>query len=310
MLHTEALTKIYPRGVRANDAIDVVVGAGEVVGLLGHNAAGKTTLVNQVVGLVRPTSGRIWVGGAEVTDDPAVARATCSLQPQAHVPLTGMTPRQAVQVLGQLRGGRPSDVRRRASTLFEALDIAQWSDTSGERLSGGVRRLVAFCLAAVVPGTLVVLDEPSNDVDPVRRRGLWDQVRRLGEEGAAVLLVSHNVAEIERVIDRAVVLRRGAVVAAGTPAQLRAESGSAVQLQVSLSDGPVPVPDFPSEVALVDGTLALSLAAEAVPEALAWVQVLMRSGVAESFTLAPTTLEDVYVRLMSPVSHQGHGRAA
>jgi ABC-2 type transport system ATP-binding protein len=89
LLEIENLTKVYRRGVRANDGISMAVEAGQVLGLLGHNGAGKTTLLNQVVGLVKPTSGTIRIDGRDPVADPAMARRVCSLQPQAQAPLDG-----------------------------------------------------------------------------------------------------------------------------------------------------------------------------------------------------------------------------
>jgi ABC-2 type transport system ATP-binding protein len=222
MLHIEQLTKIYRRGARANDRIDLDVGAGQVTGLLGHNGAGKTTLLGQVVGLLRPTSGRITLLGRDPVAEPAWARTVCSFQPQDQAPLTGVTARQAIEIVGRIRGGDRRTVRRRTAELIAALDIAEWADSPAERLSGGVRRLTAFGMAVVAPGRLVMLDEPTNDVDPVRRRLLWAQVRALAADGHAVVLVTHNIAEAELVIDKAVVMDHGRVVATLPPGGLEA----------------------------------------------------------------------------------------
>jgi ABC-2 type transport system ATP-binding protein len=184
LLEIENLTKIYKRQVRANDGVSLSVDAGQVVGLLGHNGAGKTTLLNQVAGLVKPTSGRIRIDGRDPVTDAASARRWCSLQPQSQAPLEGVTPRQAIRMMARIRGASRRRARVRAEELVAALELGQWADTAGERLSGGVRRLTAFCMAAAEPGRLVMLDEPTNDVDPLRRRLLWQQVRALGEAGA------------------------------------------------------------------------------------------------------------------------------
>src|SRR5512139_772119 len=160
LLEISGLTKTYRRGPRANDGVDLAVDAGEVYGLLGHNGAGKTTLVNQVVGLLVPDAGTILLDGHDVVADPAFARRACSIQPQATVPINGLTPAQAVEMIGRLRGGRAADVQARRDALFAALDIGEWARTDGAKLSGGVKRLVGFAMAAVLPGRLVILDEP------------------------------------------------------------------------------------------------------------------------------------------------------
>ncbi len=133
LLEINDLTKVYRRGKRANDGVSFSVPAGTVYGLLGHNGAGKTTLVNQVIGLLKPTEGTISIDGHDVIADPAFARKVCSFQAQAQVPINGVTPRQAIEMVGRLRGGSPSDVRARATHLIEALDIGEWQKTDGAR---------------------------------------------------------------------------------------------------------------------------------------------------------------------------------
>ena len=140
MLHVDRLTKIYRGGVRANDDLSLVVRPGEVLGLLGHNGAGKTTLLNQVAGLVQPTSGTLLLAGRDPVAEPAYARAVCSVQLQAQAPLTGVTPRQAIEIVGRIRGGNRQRVRHRTEQLLAALDITEWARVPGERLSGGIRR--------------------------------------------------------------------------------------------------------------------------------------------------------------------------
>ena len=93
-----------PKGVQANDGVDLRIGAGQVVGLLGHNGAGKTTLVNQVVGLALPDEGSITLAGIDAIARPDEARKLASVQAQANVPITGLTPRRAIDLVGRLRG--------------------------------------------------------------------------------------------------------------------------------------------------------------------------------------------------------------
>jgi ABC-2 type transport system ATP-binding protein len=298
LLDVKDLTKTYRGGVRANDGVTLAVAAGEVVGLLGHNGAGKTTLVNQVVGILRPDSGVIRMADTDLVADPAAARRLCAIQPQAQVPITGLTPRQAIELVGQIRGGRASDVRRRTQRLVEALDIGEWRDTDADRLSGGVKRLTSFCMAAVTPGRLVILDEPTNDVDPLRRRLLWAQVRALAHEGVAVLLVTHNVLEAERSVDGLVLLDSGRVVAAGTPSALKA--GLAHDLRLELVPEPGHRPDVPVSLGApveVGGRLVVTIPRAAAGEAVAWAVDQQASGVLEEYSLAPATLEDAYVAI-------------
>jgi ABC-2 type transport system ATP-binding protein len=295
MLHIDTLTKVYRRGARANDGISLEVAAGEVLGLLGHNGAGKTTLLSQIVGLVRPTAGRITLLGRDPVAEPAWARTACSFQPQAQAPLTGVTTRQAIEIVGRIRGGSRRAIRRRTAELLAALDLEEWADQPGERLSGGVRRLTAFCMAIVEPGSLVMLDEPTNDVDPVRRRLLWEQVRGLATEGHGVVLVTHNIAEAERAIDRVVVLDHGRVAAAGTPATLAA--GREMRLELSGVDD-WPLPSWAGAERRDGERRAVTVAQRDAHLAVAWAQSRTTR-----FALNPVSLEDVYVRLTEEAGH-------
>ncbi|UQU66160.1 ABC transporter ATP-binding protein [Couchioplanes caeruleus] len=296
MLHIESLTKVYRRGVRANDDISLEVRAGEVVGLLGHNGAGKTTLLSQVVGLVRPTAGRIALFGRDPVADPAYARQVCSFQPQAQAPLTGVTPRQAIEIVGRIRGGSRADICRRATELLAALDIEEWADSPAERLSGGARRLTAFGMAAVAPGQLVMLDEPTNDVDPVRRRLLWAQVRALAANGHAVVLVTHNITEAERTIDTAAVLDHGRLVATGSPATLAA--GREMKLETDAPPAEIALPEWSRTARREGDRLTITLARADAGAAAGWAQRH-----SARFSLAPTSLEDVYVGLTEGHPH-------
>jgi ABC-2 type transport system ATP-binding protein len=314
LLRIRHVTKVYRRGVRANDDITLDVEAGEVLGLFGHNGAGKTTLLHQVVGLVRPTSGSIHIGGSDAVADPATARQLCSLQPQSQAPIDGVTARQAIEVMARIRGASRRRARDRAAELLAGLDLEQWADTVGEKLSGGVRRLTAFCMAAAEPGRVVMLDEPTNDVDPVRRRLLWRQIRALADAGSAVLLVTHNVVEAERGVERLAVLHHGRIVAQGTPAQLRAPHGDRLRLELVAADeatasrladefASAAVPSLKSDGSAPSRTgrrVAVPVDAATATDALGWAQRERALGRLDEFAVTPVSLEDVYIGLVGP----------
>jgi ABC-2 type transport system ATP-binding protein len=301
LLEVEGITKRYRRGsAPANDGVNLTVDSGQVYGLLGHNGAGKTTLVNQIVGLLKPDGGSIRISGRDAVADPGYARQACSIQPQAQVPIDGLTPRQAIETLGRLRGGEARLVKARAGELLETLALQEWSGSDGARLSGGVKRLVSFCMAAVVPGRLVILDEPTNDVDPVRRRLLWAQVRALADGGSAVLLVTHNVVEAERSVDRLAILDHGRVLTEGTPADLKSGIADDLRLELVLEPGAEAprLPEFASSFTATGSRIVATVPAGLGGEAAAWAQNLRRAGRVEEYSLAPATLEDAYVALV------------
>ena len=297
LLEIDNITKRFRRGVLANDGISLSVEGGEVFGVLGPNGAGKTTLIGQVLGLVQPTSGAITLDGVDVVAAPAFARQACSYQPQSTAPIEGLSPRQAIELVGRIRGGDRRTVADRGEELLAALDLDEWAGSS-RPLSGGVARLVAFCMAAVVPGQVVILDEPTNDVDPLRRKRLWQQVRRLADEGAAVLLVTHNVLEAERCVDRVAIINGGHLRAVGTPAGLRSGLGGSLRLELVLEPGapPPPPPPFAAPPVTVGRRVFVDVAQSDVSRAVAWASELQDGGSLAEFSLGPASLEDVYVR--------------
>jgi len=298
LLEIEHLSKSYKGGVLANDDISLRVEAGEVFGLLGPNGAGKTTLVNQIIGLLAPTSGTIRVAGTDIVEHPGFARQACSFQPQTQVPIEGLNPRQAIELAGRLRGGQKDQVRARTEALLKAFELDDWSNKAGESLSGGVRRLVAFCMAAVVPGQITILDEPTNDVDPLRRRLLWAQVRSLADRGVAVLLVTHNVLEAERSVDRLAIIDHGRVVDSGTPGMMKNGSGDYLRLELLLEPG-ARLPSLPAFLSNpVNGSRRLvgRVVAGDANQATVWANRLKSDQLIEEYSLGPATLEDAYIR--------------
>ncbi|MCL2454679.1 MAG: ABC transporter ATP-binding protein [Micrococcales bacterium] len=293
------------RVVHANAGIDLTVAAGQVLGLLGHNGAGKSTLVNQVVGLLRPDAGQIVLDGVDAVAHPEQARRLTSVQAQANVPITGLTPRTAIELVGRIRGGDTAQVRTRTSHLIDALELGEWANTQSEKVSGGVARLTAFAMAAVVPGRLVVLDEPTNDVDPVRRRLLWREIRALADDGAAVLLVTHNVREAERVVDRLVVLDNGTVLADDTPAALTQSRSGTLTLEVDMLPSVDTVPmlrlAWPEGLVVTDrgqGRATAAVPADQAAAVVAWASETLAAGRIERYALTPASLEDVYIELV------------
>ncbi len=305
MFRAEGVTKSYDGGKsHANRDVTIEVRPGEVYGLLGPNGAGKSTLVKQVIGLLKPDSGSIRLGEPDLVADPDAARQLCSYLPQAPMPIESFKLHEAVRLTGEIRGGDREAIVRRGDELIDALQIGEWRDTLGAKLSGGVRRLVGFIMVTVVPGRVVILDEPTNDVDPLRRRLLWEQIRRLGDMGAAVFLVTHNVMEAEKSVDRLAVISDGELLAEGTPSSLKLADRGRLRLQVMLTPG-VPDPEMPPMLrghSRVGNNLIATIDEVNAGDGIAWAQRLINDGVAEEYALGAITLEDAYIRLTGHTS--------
>jgi ABC-2 type transport system ATP-binding protein len=311
LLEIKDVCKVYKGKVKANDNISLSIAEGEVFGLLGPNGAGKTTLVNQIIGLTMPTSGDIFISGIDVIAKPDYAREVCSFQAQVQAPISGLSTMQAIELAGRIRGGKKADVHKRALELVEKLELGEWQKTLGLNISGGVRRLVAFCMAAVVPGRIVILDEPTNDVDPLRRRTIWQEVQELAKRGSAVLLVTHNILEAERVVDRLAIVDLGKVKGMGTPASLKESEGDAMRLELILEPKATApsLPDYLKKPLVINRRILGDVQPEDIPAAITWARSLKESGIIEEFLLGPATLEDVYIRLVkNPENNGNHGK--
>jgi len=295
----------------ASDNLSFQIRVGEIFGLLGHNGAGKTTLANQILGLVTPDQGDIDLLGKSVLQFPARSRDICSVQPQSQVPLGFLTPAQAVMLMGKMRAGKAFDPKR-MEMLFEALDMGKWVNTEGMKLSGGARRLTAFCMAVIVPGKLVILDEPTNDVDPVRRRYLWDVIRGLTKDGTSVILVTHNVQEAEKAVDRVAILHQGRFLVQGTPAEVKQSVENLMRVEISAAGDPeaIGVPSWAVDSRRSGDRLLFSIDQSVVPLAVNWAREQAEAGAIIDYSLSPTTIEDVYVKLTSGKELNGHAELA
>lgn len=295
-LSLNQVTKIYKRGGRAaNQTISLTFRPGELVALIGHNGAGKTTLLSQIVGSVRPTSGDIHYGTSSLVAAPDLARRIASMMPQMYAPLTGVTPLQAVTSIARLRGLSAAAGKRAAIELIDSLDIDEWKNTGGEKLSGGLRRLTSYAMAVVAPSPVLLIDEPTNDVDPVRRPLIWGHLRRLADDGHTVVVVTHNLLEVQRAADRYVLLQNGTVLVDSTPRELARQARTAA-LTVSIRPGANVPPPPPAAAQAVDGDgqLTLDLEPAQIPSAIEWVLHLVASGLADNYSLAPASLETLY----------------
>ncbi|HWQ15944.1 MAG TPA: ABC transporter ATP-binding protein [Roseiflexaceae bacterium] len=229
----ENLTKIY-RGSerRANDGLTFDIRAGEIFGLLGPNGAGKSTLVNQLAGLLRPTSGAVRLFGQDVVRRAELVAEYVALQPQHSGALQDLYPEEAILHTARFRGLGVKEARRQTDDLMAELGLDGVRRRQIRSLSGGQRKLVTLAVAFVGDRPVQIFDEPTNELDPEVRRMVWQKLLRQNQRGATIILVTHNVLEAERVIQRVGIINHGRLMALGTPGELKARVDQRVRLDL------------------------------------------------------------------------------
>jgi ABC-2 type transport system ATP-binding protein len=232
----EGLTKRFGE-TQALAGVDLEVAAGEARGLLGHNGAGKTTAVRILVTLLAPTAGRALVRGRDVVRDPGAAREQIAFAGQQATLDERLTGRENLVLLGRLQRLSARAARARSTDLLERFDLTGAADRLVQTYSGGLRRRLDLAACLLVPRPVVFLDEPTTGLDPVSRAGVWEEVRRLVDDGAAMLLTTQYLEEADRLSDSISVLSAGRVVAEGTPAELKDRVGGRRVRAVVARDG-------------------------------------------------------------------------
>jgi ABC-2 type transport system ATP-binding protein len=223
LLRTQGLTKRYP-AVTAVDGLDLDVPAGRV-GLVGANGAGKTTLFRMMLGLSRPTEGRLEVCGVDVAADPIGVRSRLGYMPEHDCLPLDQTAADVVATFGELSGLPPRAARQRASDVLDlvGLDEARFRPVGG--FSTGMRQRTKLAQAIVADPELVLLDEPTAGLDPMGREEMLALVARLGGLGISVLLATHLLDDVQQVCDHVVMLDGGRLVVSGATGSLLERTG-------------------------------------------------------------------------------------
>ncbi|ODJ47783.1 ABC transporter ATP-binding protein [Brochothrix thermosphacta] len=211
VLHS--LSKKYNKSEKfANENINLTFFSGEISTITGHNGAGKTTMLNQVIGITKPSKGSITFNGKSFVTESKVAREYVSMMPQLHAPLNGVTMSQSIRSILRIRGLSEKEVKKETTKILKELAINDWKDTPGQKLSGGLRRLTSFAMTVAYPAPILLLDEPTNDVDPIRRQIIWKHLRKLAKSGHIIIVVTHNLLEVEKYADRYILMNNGKVL--------------------------------------------------------------------------------------------------
>jgi ABC-2 type transport system ATP-binding protein len=310
-IEAQGLRKVYRsrvrgRSIAALDGLDLRIEPGEVFGLLGPNGAGKTTTVKILLGLTLPSAGSARVLGRPVTDPES--RRRVGYLPEGHRFPGYLTARQTLRIFGRMSGMGSAALDRRVGPLLERVGLSRWADVRVRKFSKGMTQRLGLAASLVHEPEVLLLDEPTDGVDPVGRREIRDLLQEEAALGRAILVNSHLLSEIERMCGRVAVLRAGRVAAEGRIDDLT-RTTSRYRLVASGVDERLlgAFREMGATIERVNGHFDLS--ARDLDHLNALVDRLRASGARlEELTPLRSSLEDVFVGLVR--DEAGQGRAA
>ena len=224
MIRTEHLTKRFGALTAVND-LNLSIGPGEFFAFVGPNAAGKTTTIKLLAGLLKPTAGRAFIGGYDIQEEPTRARQLISYVPDFPFLYDKLKPMEFMLLVGELYGMDRPQILRAGQELFDVLQLGEARDQLIENLSHGTRQRVAIASALLHNPRVIIIDEPMVGLDPRSTRVVKDLLKSRAQQGVAVFLSTHVLQVAEELADRIGILNRGRLIAIGTMSELREASG-------------------------------------------------------------------------------------
>jgi ABC-2 type transport system ATP-binding protein len=242
------LVKTYPGQSRPiNDRITLQIYQGEIFGILGDNGAGKSTLVRQMVNLLTSSAGTISFLGKSIAKIPRVVQMNVGYMPQESGAVKNLTVAESLYFTAHLRGLSRREAREECDRLLYQWKMAELRDQPAARLSGGQLRLLRLAVTIAGSPPVLILDEPTNDLDPQRRKLVWDNLRQLNrEQGTTIIFITHDAIEAEKAIQRVGILRAGKLVAMGRPTDLKRQVDRLLRLELFFEPDHPPI--LPTEL--------------------------------------------------------------
>ena len=220
----------------AVDGVSFTVEKGEVLGFLGPNGAGKSTTMRMITGFIPPSDGEVSIGGYDMVESPLPAKRLIGYLPENAPSYTDMTVESFLSFTAELRGFSGDKLRSAVGRVVETCFLEPVLHQSVETLSKGYRHRTCFAQSIIHDPEVLILDEPTDGLDPNQKHEVRTLIRRMGEK-KAIIFSTHILEEVEAVCSRAIIIDRGRIVANGTPGELKAKSDIAGAVTLRLLDG-------------------------------------------------------------------------
>ena len=287
----KAITKLYGNLMAVNN-LDLEVNTGEIVGLIGHNGAGKTTVLKMMMGLLKPTSGTIEVLNQDVTRDNASVKKHIGYLPEESPLYENMTVRQYLMFFAELYGLPPLPATARIDALLQSLKLAEKDRYTGE-LSKGMKRKVAIARTLLHDPALLILDEPNAGLDPLTSFFVIDYLKKLHGQGKTIVLSAHNLFHVEYICDRIGIMRNGQLYLYDTVDSIREKLGKREYEVVFRADVNL---DYERQ-----GGNYVFRTADIKQIALLLEQISNMNWTLVDLSVRQSALEEVYVKLMEDI---------
>lgn len=306
IIEAQNLTKKFGEFL-AVDNLDLKIKKGEVFGFLGPNGAGKTTSINMMVGLLNPTEGRILIDGKDLKD---MDRGTIGICPQELVLWENLTCFENLKLMGDMYEVPKEELKSRVHKLLADLFLEDKADTLASQLSGGMKRRLNLAMAVIHQPEIVVLDEPSEGLDPQSRRVLWNYIRFLRDkEHKTIILTTHLMDEADQLSDRVAIIDHGRLLKLASPENLKKEVGEGDIVEIKPSN-PMNNQEAIKNLESIEDVLSVVeldekinlRALNAVGKLPKIITTLEKSNVIiDDLSIRQNTLEDVFIELTGTV---------
>ena len=223
MIKLVNLAKHYDR-LAAVDSLNLEVEAGEIFGFLGPNGAGKTTTIRVMMGILKPTSGQVFLDGYDVERQPKEAKAICGFIPDRPFIYEKLSGCEFLEFVGKLHGVESIRLEHRIFDLLELFELARWQDELVESYSHGMKQRLIVCASLIHEPRILIVDEPMVGMDPKGARKMKDLFRSLSKQGTTVFLSTHSIGVAEEVCHRIGIIQKGRLIACGNMADLYAQA--------------------------------------------------------------------------------------
>jgi ABC-2 type transport system ATP-binding protein len=303
VIATSGLTKIFPNGLKAVDALDLRVSGGEIFGLLGPNGAGKTTTVGMLTSRVIPTSGSASIAGVDVVAHSTLAKQLIGVVSQTNTLDRSLSVFENLYFHGRYYGMRAGDARTAAEEALRRFKLSDRAGTDVNELSGGMAQRLMIARSILHKPQILFLDEPTAGLDPQSRLALWEILGTLHESGQTIFMTTHYMEEADQLCDRVAIMDHGKILALDTADALKRSVEADTEIRVSVEGdlnalaGHLKTFDGVSSSQVLDGAVLIALRGRTglVPRVVDFVEA--GGFTVSDLSVSEPTLETVFIKL-------------